>query len=157
MTNAAAQDYEHSQTRILEGVHEFFIRPVVAELQILSEKRIQKGPYNLFPGKSLDEISEAMLQNAKANAAYKAAQEFDADIILGTTFYVTNNKKKKGLDVIVCGYPAKYIKFHNYGDPKYSEDSKWIDPLLTGQRNRAWAWDRDNTQEASKAVQSNTK
>ena len=81
---------------------EFFVRPVVAELQML-EKECQEWTFNVLPGVSLNEINMNMLENAKANAAFKAAKLAGADIILGATFYVTNNEKMKGLDVTVRG------------------------------------------------------
>lgn len=150
--NVYAQEFEHAQTRIQEGVHEFFIRPIVAELDILNGSKIKEYPvYSFYKGISLDAITNDMLENAKANAAYKAALEDGADIILGATFYVTNNKKDKGLDVIVRGYPAKYIKFHKYGEDQ--NDSKWIDPLLDGQRNRSLR----PTTESIRAVRTDTK
>lgn len=97
--NAQAK-FEHAQTRIQEGMSEFFVRPVVAELQML-EKECQEWTFNVLPGVSLGEINMNMLENAKANAAFKAAKLAGADIILGATFYVTNNEKMKGLDVTV--------------------------------------------------------
>ena len=96
----AQAKFEHAQTRIQEGMSEFFVRPMVAELQMIN-KDCQEWSFNIFPGVSLSEISTAMLENAKANAAFKAAKLAGADIILGATFYVINNEKAKGLDVTV--------------------------------------------------------
>lgn len=133
----AQAKFEHAQTRIQEGMSEFFVRPMVAELQMIN-KDCQEWSFNIFPGVSLSEISTAMLENAKANAAFKAAKLAGADIILGATFYVINNEKAKGLDVTVRGYPAKYVRFHNYGEGQLgTDDSKWIDPLQNGARIRA--------------------
>lgn len=129
--------FEHAQTRIQEGMSEFFIRPMVAELQMISTTT-KEWTFNVLPGVSLSNVSVAMLENAKANAAYKAAKMADADIILGVTFYVVNNEEQKGLDVTVRGYPAKYINFHNYGDgAKGADDEKWIVPLQEGARIRS--------------------
>ena len=86
----AQAKFEHAQTRIQEGMSEFFVRPMVAELQMIN-KDCQEWSFNIFPGVSLSEISTAMLENAKANAAFKAAKLAGADIILGATFYVINN------------------------------------------------------------------
>ena len=86
VAGASAQEFEHAQTRILEGSHEFFVRPVVAELQILSKECKEWPPYNTYPGVSLESISEEMLANAKANATYKAAKDAGADIIFGATY-----------------------------------------------------------------------
>ena len=69
----AQAKFEHAQTRIQEGMSEFFVRPMVAELQMIN-KDCQEWSFNIFPGVSLSEISTAMLENAKANAAFKAAK-----------------------------------------------------------------------------------
>ena len=142
----AQVEYEHAQTRIQEGMSEFFVRPMVAELKMLKSECQEWPAFNVFPGLGLNEINAVMLENAKANAAYKAAMLEGADIILGATFYVTNNKKLKGLDVVVRGYPAKYVKFHNYGED--ANDSKWIEPLQEGARIRSISTD----QKQNKAV-----
>lgn len=143
MLSAHAQaKFEHAQTRIQEGMSEFFVRPVVAELQMLNNE-CQEWTFNIFPGIALNDINQNMLENAKANAAFKAAKLAGADIILGTTFYVTNNEKSKGLDVTVRGYPGKYVKFHNYGEGTLgADDPKWIDPLQNGARIRTLSTDQ---------------
>lgn len=129
--------FEHAQTRIQEGMSEFFIRPMVAELQMIGSE-CKEWTFNVLPGVQLSNVSVPMLENAKANAAYKAAKMEGADIILGVTFYVVNNEEKKGLDVTVRGYPAKYVNFHNFGDgQKGADDAKWIEPLQDGARIRA--------------------
>ena len=149
----AQTDFEHAQTRIQEGMSEFFIRPMVAELEMLKTDCQEWPAFNIYPGVPLSEITSAMLENAKANAAYRAAMLAGADIILGATFYVVNNKKKKGLDVTVRGYPAKYVQFHNYGTK--GEDKEWIEPLQDGARIRAAALNGKFGSE--KAVETHTK
>lgn len=136
----AQTEYEHAQTRVQEAMSEFFVRPMVAELKMISVECQEYGPFTIYPGASINNISVDMLSNAKANAAYKASRVAGADIILGATFYVTDGKtKNKGLDVTVRGYPAKYVNFHSFGDAKNGgmDDSKWIDPLQNGAQIRA--------------------
>lgn len=60
----AQAKFEHAQTRIQEGMSEFFVRPMVAELQMIN-KDCQEWSFNIFPGVSLSDISTAMLENAK--------------------------------------------------------------------------------------------
>ncbi len=146
----AQTEFEHAQTRVQEGMSEFFVRPIVAELKMISNERQVYGPFNIYTGMSLNEITSAMLQDAKTNAAYKASQIAGADIILGATFYVVNNKKNKGLDVTVNGYPAKYVDFHSYGDKQ--SDEKWVEPLQNGARIRALT-----NQSQSQAISADTK
>lgn len=123
--------FEHSQARIQEAASAFFVRPMVAELQMLAEKCQEYGPFNIYPGVPIDAISMEHVDNAKANAAYKAASLAGADIILGATFNVVNgDNKTKGLNVIVRGYPAKYVNFHSLGEG----DSKWVQELFEYER-----------------------
>lgn len=150
---SAQTEFEHAQTRIQEAMSEFFVRPVVAELQMIKTECQEWPAFNIFPGVSLNEISEEMLMNAKANAAYKAAQLAGADIILGATFYVVNNKKQKGLDVTVRGYPAKYVKFHNFGTEP--DDAKWVEPLQEGFKIRTW--NKDGKQDKAIGIDTKTK
>lgn len=151
-TALAQTEFEHTQTRVQEGMHEFFIRPVVAELKMIKQERQEYGPFNIYPGLTINELATnpELLEQAKINATYKAAKIADADIILGATYYVTNNKKNKGLDVIVNGYPAKYADFHSYGAKP--SDKEWVDPLQNGARIRALTKD-----DQSKAVQADTR
>lgn len=154
VTSMQAQTkFEQAQTRIQEGMSEFFVRPVVAELQMINTE-CQEWTFNVLTGVNINDISLPMLENAKANAAFKAAKGVGADVILAATFYVINNEQTKGLDVTVRGYPAKYVKFHNYGEGQQgAEDAKWIVPLQEGARIRAYSTE----QRQNKAVGSNTK
>lgn len=160
-TSASAQStFEHAQTRIQEGMHEFFVRPVVAELQMIEETRQLYGPFIIYPGMSLQELTADHLENAKTNAAYKAAEVAGADIILGATFYVVSgDNKTKGLLVTVKGYPAKYVGFHKYGDQKLgTEDARWVGPLQEGFRSRRTFDATDKRDKGStKAVGSQTR
>lgn len=150
----AQTDFEHSQTRIQEAMSEFFVRPMVAELKMINEECQEYGPFNVYQGVSVESMNNDDLTNAKSNAAYRAAKIAGADIILGATFHVTNNKtKNKGLDVIVKGYPAKYVNFHSYGDPqKGKDDDKWVAPLQEGAKIRTL-----NGQNQTKALSNDTR
>lgn len=153
----AQTEYEHSQARIQEATSDFFVRPMVAELKMLKEECQEYGPFNIYPGVAFSDITFNHVADAKANAAYKAAMVAGADIILGATFNVVNGKgKNKGLDVIVRGYPAKYINFHSFGDPaKGKDDDKWIKILLENERTRKWNITNDQSQ--TKAVTTETR
>lgn len=154
----AQTEYEHSQARIQEATSDFFVRPMVAELKMLKEECQEYGPFNIYPGVPFSDITINHVTDAKANAAYKAAMMAGADIILGATFNVVNGKgKTKGLDVIVRGYPAKYVNFHNFGDAtKGKDDDKWIKILLENERTRKWTYS-PGSQEQTKAVTTETR
>lgn len=155
----AQTEYEHSQARIQEATSDFFVRPMVAELKMLKEECQEYGPFNIYPGVPFSDITINHVTDAKANAAYKAAMVAGADIILGATFNVVNGKgKTKGLDVIVRGYPAKYVNFHNFGDAtKGKDDDKWIKILLENERTRKWNTSNNSDQSQTKAVTTDTR
>lgn len=155
---SAQTEYEHSQARIQEATSDFFVRPMVAELKMLKEECQEYGPFNIYPGVAFSDITINHVTDAKANAAYKAAMVAGADIILGATFNVVNGKgKNKGLDVIVRGYPAKYVNFHSFGDAaKGKDDEKWIKILLENERTRKWSL-INNDQSQTKAVTTDTR
>ena len=155
----AQTDYEHAQARILEATSDFFVRPMVAELKMIKDECQEYGPFNIYPGRSISEMNYEFVKDAKVNAAYKAAMLAGADVILGATFYVVNNKTKtKGLDVTVRGYPAKYVNFHNFGDPvKGKEDEKWVNVLLENERTRKWDPHVNTEQSQTKAVSTDTR
>lgn len=158
-TAFAQTEYEHSQARIQEATSDFFVRPMVAELKMLKEECQEYGPFNIYPGVPFSEITMNHVTDAKANAAYKAAMVAGADIILGATFNVVNGKSKtKGLDVIVRGYPAKYVNFHNFGDAaKGKDDEKWIKVLLENERTRTWGKIGDQSQIKAVTTDNTTK
>lgn len=137
LSGSAQVEYEHSQARVQEGVSEFYVRPIVAELQMIETTRKTYGPYTIFPDVSFNEIYDNDIKNAKANAVYRASKEANADVILGTTFHVTASQKQKGIIVEVYGYPAKYVNFHSFGDAvKGKDDDKWVKHLLESDRTR---------------------
>lgn len=130
------EEFRQSQTRIQEPLQDVYIRPQVAELEMISTKRVEWLPKTYLTQYSLAEITQEMLENAKANAAYDAAKEEDADIILAATFLIKNNPKGKGVQIIVNGFPAKYVNWHKFGDTKYGDDSKWVSTLFEGLMTR---------------------
>jgi len=157
---ASAQkvEYEQAQSRILEPLQEVLVRPMAAELQMLStELKVYPASWQ-FKEKKLTDMTVDDLQNAKANAVFHASVSDGADIILAATYYVRNHIDEKGkptdygIDVIVRGYPAKYANWHQLGDPKYTADEKWVEYLIDAQRVRAIKGDSE-----SKALDNTTR
>lgn len=133
-------EFRQAQTRVIEPMQDVFVRPLVADLQILKEER-QTYPVSWqFQNKRISDITVADLQDAKILAAYQAAVQEDADVIVGATFEVRNHEEKGkssdlGIDIIVRGYPAKYINWHKMGED--STDKDWVPMLIDGQRARS--------------------
>ena len=158
LAHAQKVEYEQAQSRILEPLQEVMVRPMAAELQMLStELKVYPASWQ-FKEKRLTEMTVEDLQNAKANAVFHASVADGADIILAATYYVRNHIDEKGkptdfgIDVIVRGYPAKYVNWHLLGDPKYTTDDKWVDYLINAQRVRALKGDSE-----ARALENSTK
>lgn len=131
------EEFRQSQTRIQEPLQDVYIRPQVAELKMINPgKRSEWLPKIYLTQYSLNEITQDMLENAKANAAYDAAKEEDADIILAATFLIKNNPKGKGVEITVTGFPAKYVNWHQFGQAGYESDANWVGTLFQGLMTR---------------------
>ncbi len=119
--NVMAQkvEYRQSQSRMLEPVQEVFVKPLVVDLQVLSETR-QKATWP-FPDVKVTEMTVGDVETMKANALYLTAQKYDADVIVAASFDIRT--VKKGLEVTVIGFPARYV---NWKVAEKEEDYKWI-------------------------------
>lgn len=149
VAHAQKLEYEQAQSRILEPLQEVMVRPMAAELKMLTtELKVYPASWQ-FKEKKLSDMTVDDLKDAKANAAFHASVADGADIILAATYYVRNHIDEKGraqdygVDVIVRGYPAKYVNWHLFGDPKYTADDKWVGPLIEAQRVRALKGDSE--------------
>lgn len=145
MCYAQKVEFRQAQTRVIEPMQDVYIRPMVADLEIIKKTRQRYAPSAQFMDKKITEISVAELEDAKILAAYQAAVQEDADVIAGATFEVRNHTDKKGkvsdygIDIIVSGYPAKYTNWHKMGeDPT---DEKWVPQLIEGQWSRRYGRD----------------
>lgn len=154
--------FEQAQSRILEPMQDVFVRPMVAEMQMLStELKVYMASWQ-FQEKKITDLTWQDLRDAKANAAFHAAISDGADIIVGATYYVRNHIDEKGkpsdhgIDVIVRGYPAKYVNWHSLGDAKYaSSDEKWVNQLIEAKKARVWH--NGNDQNQADAIENTTK
>ncbi len=158
MVHAQKIEFEQAQSRILEPLQEVMVRPMAAEMEMLSkELKVYPASWQ-FKEKKIGDLTFDDLQNAKANAVFHASVSDGADIILAATYYVRNHIDEKGrptdygIDVIVRGYPAKYVNWHLLGDPKYTTDDKWVDHLIDAQRVRTLKGDSE-----MKALDNSTK
>ncbi|MBP3766791.1 MAG: hypothetical protein J6I31_00730 [Prevotella sp.] len=134
-------NFQQAQTRVIEPMQDVYVRPLVADLEILKGGQRQKYMRSpQFTEKKFSEITVADLEDAKILATYAAAVQDDADVIVGATYKVTNHIDEKGkpseygIDIVVSGYPARYTNWHKMGDdPK---DEKWVPRLFDGQSSR---------------------
>lgn len=112
-------EYRQSQSRMIEPQQEVFVRPLVVDLHVITESR-QKASWN-FPDADITRMTVLDMSNLKANALYLTAQKFDADVIVAASFDIRS--VKKGLEITVIGFPAKYT---NWKVASKEEDYKWI-------------------------------
>lgn len=109
--NKDSVEYLESSARILEPTHSVMILPLVAEMQVISDRVsfTEIDSYKNFP------VTPSIIPNIpnfKKIALSKAAHKYGADILIGATFDVITNEKGC-LEITVTGYPAKYVNFHN--------------------------------------------
>lgn len=116
--------FEESQSRIIEPKQDVFIKPLVAEIEIMDgQVRQNYGPYT-FPIQSVETLTFEQLENFKTNALYYAARDADADIIVAATFNSATDEKGKNIVVNVSGFPGKYVRFRTAS--KEDGDYEWI-------------------------------
>lgn len=125
-------EYEESQSRILEPLQDVYIRPLVADMQLLKNSRQTYGPFLFNKGVDISKITIENVDNAKKNAAYNAAQIDDADLIVGAVFRVTSAEKGGGIYVEVSGFPVKYTNWHLLGE-NGDDDYKWLQSMTNAE------------------------
>lgn len=132
--SAFAQNYVEKQGRTIEPIQEVFIRPLVADLQLIKPDRQEYGPYHFDV--DVSRMTEETLAYIKAAAIYNASEEDNADMIVGTTFNISTPKKGGGLNVSLRGYPVVYTNWRSFGEGNKGDDYRWSDDLLTAFRMR---------------------
>lgn len=115
-------EYRQSQSRMLEPQQQVFVRPLVVDLKVTTTER-QKAVWS-FPDVDINKMTTQDVENLKINSLYLTAQKFDADVIVAATFDVRT--VKKGLEITVIGFPAKY---ENWKVATKEEDYKWIEDV----------------------------
>lgn len=115
-------EYRQSQSRMLEPQQQVFVRPLVVDLKVTTTER-QKAVWP-FPDVDINKMTTQDVENLKINSLYLTAQKFDADVIVAATFDVRT--VKKGLEITVIGFPAKY---ENWKVATKEEDYKWIEDV----------------------------
>lgn len=136
--NAQKVEFRSAQIRVQDPMLDVYVRPLVADLEIIKKDRQKYPPSAQFLDKKLTDLTVNDIEDAKVLATYQAAIQEDADVIVGATYEVRNHIDEKGkvsdygLDVIVSGYPAKYTNWHKMGEN--AQDEKWIPHLIDGKR-----------------------
>lgn len=122
MAQSSKGEYRQSQSRMLEPMQQVFVRPLVVDLKVTESTR-QTSTWP-FPEYDVTKMTLDDINNLKVNALYLTAQKFDADVIVAPTFDVRT--VKKGIEITVNGYPAKY---ENWKVATKAEDYQWIEDV----------------------------
>ncbi len=104
-------DYQESTARNLEPEHFMLLTPLIADLEVSSEKvtHTEKAAFAEFP------VTTAMIREIpefKKIALSRAARACNADVMVGTTIDVITNSQGL-LEITITGYPAHYRRFRN--------------------------------------------
>lgn len=116
--------FDQAQARIIEPKQDVFIKPLVAEIEIMEEQQRQNyGPYE-YPIKSVETLTFDELENIKKLALHQATVEAKGDIIVAATFRAYSDEKGKHVIVEISGFPGKYVNFRTAR--KEDGDYEWI-------------------------------
>lgn len=124
---AQVRVFEESQARLAEPELKVFVRPLVADLEVLNnQERQYYGPF-VFEVQSIDKLTDADLENFKATAMQRATRESEADLIIGATFntYVESTSPNT-VKIEIVGFPAKYVNFRPIGTNEQIDDYEMI-------------------------------
>lgn len=112
-------DFRQSQARIIEPLQDVYVRPLVVDLEIIKEDIQAYGPFTEYGETDVTALTYQLLEEAKKNAAYRAAITDNADVIVGATFDIRTPAGGKGIEVTVRGYPAKYTNWRKIEPSDY--------------------------------------
>ena len=135
--------FRDSQARIIEPVQHVYIRPLTAELKVLTELGKLNDVHKFTP-EEVDalkgDISNLRTQALFLTCNMKGRTQFD--VVVGALFDVKYVSETGVYEVTVTGYPAVYTNWKS----AQPEDEQWID----GER-------RSNSSKATEAVDNKKK
>ena len=114
-------EYRESQARLAEPTMGVYIKPLVAELEIDKTKGKIKDTW-FFSMREVEALSRDVA-NLRARALFKSTIEHDADVIVAASFDIASREDQTGYDVMVIGYPAKYVRWRTADT---ATDIQWI-------------------------------
>ena len=143
--------FHHNEGRIKEPVHNMFVKPMVADIQILPNpdagkerevvfvegegkkrtERVKKFPikaddifvYTFHMSKDEVEIAyKGEIQNIRSYAIYRVLTEYNAHCLVADLVNIDTENADKGYTITVMGFLGKYV---NWRLPK-QEDYDWM-------------------------------
>lgn len=113
MASCRVYTYEERGARNIEPQHQVVTVPIVADVELLSTKKITYT--ETFTKADLENV-----ESYKYMALAHAIKKYEADFLIGAIFEV-NTKKDKSLEVTITGVPAKYTEFR-----KATPEDQWF-------------------------------
>lgn len=104
-------EYQESSARNLEPQQSVMITPMIADLQLISDK-IAYTETEAFAKYPVSQAIVKLVPEFKKIALSRAARAYKADAIVGATIDVITNAEGF-LEITISGYPAKYVNFRN--------------------------------------------
>lgn len=104
-------DYQESSARNIEPEQSVVIAPLLADLQVVSD-RITYTEKEAFANYKVTLAIEKSIPAFKQIALSRAARAHNADVIVGAVIDVITNQDGF-LEITVSGYPARYANFRN--------------------------------------------
>lgn len=103
--------YQEASAKLLEPMSSVMSIPVVCDVKVMGGL-IEHVETEAFKDYVVTEDLLSNMLNFKQIALCKAAQKYNADIIIGASLFVNTNEAGN-LEITVSGYPAKYENFRN--------------------------------------------
>lgn len=112
--------YRNSQSRLVEPKMGVYIKPLIADLKIDTEKGKIKDVWFF----TMDEVNsmKGEVENLRKRALFMTTEKHNADVIVAASFDISSDAKGDGYTVTVIGYPANYVNWRTAS----AEDNEWI-------------------------------
>lgn len=104
-------EYQESSARNLEPVQSVMISPMIADMEVTSEK-IYYTETEAFRNYTVSPAIVSLIPEFKKVALSRAARAYKADAIVGATVDVITNADGR-IEITISGYPAHYTNFRN--------------------------------------------
>lgn len=104
-------EYQESSARNLEPVQSVMISPMIADMEVISEK-IYYTETEAFRNYTVTPAIVSFIPEFKKVALSRAARAYKADAIVGATVDVVTNVQGR-IEITISGYPARYTNFRN--------------------------------------------
>ena len=114
MASCRVYTYEERGARNIEPEHQVVTVPIVADVELLSTEKITYS--ETFTGVDLKNA-----ENYKYMVLARAIKHYNADFLIGAMYDFNYTSKRRTLEVIVTGFPAKYKELR-----KATPEDQWF-------------------------------